>query len=248
MLANLKVWLDHFEYHAQHPRRLPEAISDYLAPEERDLIARSIATFQLGEQSAGTHFLAAAYRFALQHDAAPVARATELLLREEQQHARLLGRFMEEHAINTRSHDWTDWIFRRLRRLGGFELYLCVLLSAELIGTVYYRSLEAATRCQRLRLLCRVLVADELAHIGFESDLLLAMRGRHSTALRVLLERLHEIVFLVTGIVVWTTHRSVLSRGGYGVFSFLKACRAQFSFYLATGSQPRARADAARRT
>src|SRR5581483_1518796 len=104
MLANLKVWMDHFEYHAQHPRRLPEAISDCLSAEERKLIARSIATFQLGEQSAGTHILAAAYRFAHQHDAASVARATELLIREEQHHARLLGRFMEEHAINTRSH------------------------------------------------------------------------------------------------------------------------------------------------
>ena len=53
MLPNLKIWLNHFEYHAQHPRRVPAGLSDVLKPEERRLIARSISAFQLGEQSEG---------------------------------------------------------------------------------------------------------------------------------------------------------------------------------------------------
>src|SRR2546423_12287256 len=53
MLPNLKVWLSHFEYHAEHPRRMPEGIPDTLSALERRLIAASIATFQLGEQSSG---------------------------------------------------------------------------------------------------------------------------------------------------------------------------------------------------
>ncbi|HET9391058.1 MAG TPA: hypothetical protein VFO44_15530 [Steroidobacteraceae bacterium] len=232
MLPHLKVWLDHFEYHSLHPRRLPEGVSDQLTTHERNLIARSIATFQLGEQSAGTHLLAAAYRFARENDASAVARATELLVREEQQHAFLLGRFMADHAIPARRDDWTDWVFRRVRRLAHFELYLCVLLTAELIGNVYYRALEVATRCQRLRLLCRVLVADELAHIGFESDLLLAIRARHAVPIRIPIELAHRVFFVGAAVVVWTTHRAVLRQAGYGLLSFLRACRAQFSFYL----------------
>ena len=55
-----------------------------------------------------------------------------------------------------------------------------MLIAAELIGNVYYRALEMATKCQRLRVLCRMLVADELAHIGFDSDVLLALRARRS--------------------------------------------------------------------
>ncbi|HEY3783717.1 MAG TPA: hypothetical protein VGL55_00375 [Steroidobacteraceae bacterium] len=242
MLPNLKVWLDHFEYHAQRPRRLPEELSDLLSPQERRLIAHSIATFQLGEQSGGSHLLAAAYRFARENGAPAVARATELLVHEEQQHAALLARFMADHEMVRRRRHWTDSVFRRVRRLAQFELYLGVLLTAELIGNVYYRALEGVTRCQRLRLLCRVLVADELAHIGFESDLLLAIRARYPMARRLPIEMAHRAFFAGAALVVWMTHRPVLARAGYGLFSFLRACRAQYSFYL---QPPLARASAA---
>jgi hypothetical protein len=85
---------------------------------------------------------------------------------------------MESQGIPLKRHDWTDQVFRHLRRLAGFELYLCVLITAELIGNVYYRALEVATGCQRLKVLCRTLVADELAHVGFESQLLLALHAQ----------------------------------------------------------------------
>ena len=177
MLPNLKVWLSHFEYHSEHPRRVAECIPNVLTVTERHLIAASIATFQLGEQSSGSNLLRAAYLFAQRHNAPEVARITELLIREEQQHAALLRDFMAVHGIPTRRHHWTDRVFRRLRKRSELEFALGVLLSAELIGNVYYRALEMATGCQRLRLLCRMLVADELAHVGFESDLLLSMRA-----------------------------------------------------------------------
>jgi len=239
MLPNLKVWLNHFEYHSEHPRRLPTGIPNVLTAEERSLIAGSIATFQLGEQSSGTHLLRAAYHFAQTHDAAEVARITELFLREEQQHAALLGAFMAEHRIPTKQHDWTDRVFRRLRRHGKLELTLSILLTAELIGNVYYRALEAATGCQRLRLLCRMLVADELAHVGFESDLLMSMRSEKALPLRVAIDLAHRAFFVGATIVVWTTHRAVLRRAGYRAFTFWKACRTQYRFYL----QPPRQAD-----
>jgi hypothetical protein len=232
MFPNLKIWLNHFEYHSEHPRRIPEDIANVLTPAERRLIAPSIAIFQLGEQSSGGNLLRAAYRFAHDHDAAGVARITELLIREEQQHAILLRGFMAAHAIPTRQHHWTDRLFRRIRKLAELEFALGVLLSAELIGNVYYRALEVATGCQRLRLLCRVLVADELAHVGFESDLLLAIRARRSAPVRLALDLAHRTFFMATAIVVWATHRPVLERAGYGMFGFLRACQAQYRFYL----------------
>jgi hypothetical protein len=232
MLPNLKIWLNHFEYHAEHPRRIAEGISNVLTVTERRLIAASIATFQLGEQSSGGNLLRAAYHFAQEHDAGEVARITELLIREEQQHAALLCNFMAAHGIPTREHHWTDRVFRRLRKLAELEFALGILLSAELIGNVYYRALEAATECQRLRLLCRMLVADELAHVGFESDLLLSMRARKAAPVRFAIDLAHRTFFMGTAMVVWATHRAVLKRAGYGVFGFLKACRAQYAFYL----------------
>jgi hypothetical protein len=232
MLPNLKIWLNHFEYHAEHLRRIPDGIPNVLKETERRLIGSSIATFQLGEQSPGSNLLGAAYRFARERSAPEVARITELLIREEQQHAVLLKSFMAEHAIPTRQHHWTDRVFRRLRKLAELEFALGVLLTAELIGNVYYRALEHATGCQKLRLLCRMLVADELAHVGFESDLLLAMRAEKAAPVRIAMDLVHRAFLVCTATVVWTTHRAVLKESGYGLAGFLRACKAQYEFYL----------------
>jgi hypothetical protein len=229
---DLQIWLNHFEYHAEHPRCIGPGLSDILRPAERRLIARSIATFQLGEQSGGGTLLRAAERCARLQRAPSLLRIVELFIREQQRHAALLRSFMEDHRIALKSRDWTDRVFRRLRRLAGLELYLYVLVSAELIGNVYYRALESATGCQRLKMLCRALVAEELAHIGFESQLLLALRSRRSAPARLLLRLAHRAFFAGTALTVWLTHRPLLHRSGHDARSFLRLCRAQYAFYL----------------
>ena len=229
---DLAIWLNHFEYHAQHPRSVPEGLPDRLTPEEQRLIASSIATFQLGEQSGGATLERAAQRFGRAHGLPALERVVALFIREEQRHARLLLAFMQDHGIARKSHDWTDRVFRITRRLAGFELYLNVLICAELIGNVYYRALEAATGCQRLKVLCRILVCEELAHVGFESQLLLALRAARPVPLRVLLRLVHRSFFTGAAGVVWLTHRPVLRRAGYDARSFLRSCLTQYAFYL----------------
>jgi hypothetical protein len=229
---DFKIWLNHFEYHAQRPRCIPHGLSDLLTPKERRLIARSIATFQLGEQSEGSSLLRAAERFARAHQIPSLVRITEFFICEEQRHAALLRCFMEEHQIALKSTDWTDRVFRRVRRLAGLELYMYVLITAELIGNVYYRALESATGCQRLKVLCRSLVSDELAHVGFESQLLLALRAGRAAPMRTLMRLAHRAFFASTASVVWLTHRSVLRHSGYKAGSFLRFCLAQHTFYL----------------
>jgi hypothetical protein len=230
--VDFEIWLNHFEHHARHPRCVPHGLSDRLRPDERRLIANSIATFQLGEQSEGHTLLRAAQRFAHGRSIPTLARVVELFIREEQHHAALLLAFMEDHHIALKRTDWTDRIFRRVRRLAGLELYLYILISAELIGIVYYRALEAATDCQRLRMLCRGLVSDELAHIGFESQLLLALKAGRAAPVQTLMRSAHRAFFAGTASVVWLTHGSVLRQGGYGARSFLRACLSQYAFYL----------------
>jgi len=228
----LKVWLNHFEYHAEHPRPIPEGLADQLDADEWRRIASSIATFQLGERSAGSSLLEAARGFARKHQVESVARITELFIREQQRHAALLRDFMEDHRIPLKAAHWTEWVFRRVRQLAGFELYLYVLITAELIGVVYYRALEAATVCQRLKVLCRAFVCDELAHIGFESHLLLSLRASRLAPARALMRLSHRAFLAGTACVVWSTHRAVLKRSGYGARSFLEQCLAQQAFYL----------------
>jgi hypothetical protein len=229
---DLQIWLNHFEYHAQHPRRIPAGLSDHLRPQERRLIASSIATFQLGEQSEGNTLLRATQRLARAHQVPSLVRIMELFIREEQRHAALLRGFMEDHAIPLKSTDWTDRVFRGVRRLAGLELYVYVLISAELIGVAYYRALEAATGCQRLKVLCRTLVADELVHVGFESQLLLDLRAGRAPAVRTLMRWAHRAFFAGTATVVWLTHPAVLRHCGYNARSFLRLCLAQYAFYL----------------
>jgi hypothetical protein len=230
--VDFEIWLNHFEYHAQHPRPVPHGLADLLRPDERLLIASSIATFQLGEQSEGRTLLRAVRRFAHGRRIPRLVRITELFILEEQRHAALLRAFMEDHHIELKRADWTDRVFRLVRRLAGLELYLYILISAELIGIVYYRALEAATDCRRLMVLCRVLVSDELAHVGFESQLLLALRAGRVTPVQALMRLAHRAFFAGTAVVVWLTHRSVLRQGGYGARSFLRACLSQYAFYL----------------
>ena len=232
MLANLRIWLNHFEYHAEQPRGAPGGSLGALSPEEHRVIARSIATFQLGEQSDGSGLLRAAHRFATAHDDELLPRITELFIREEQRHARLLRTFMEEHGIRAKCWHWTDAIFRRVRRLAGFELYLHILITAELIGNVYYRALESVTSCQRLKVLCRTLIADELAHVGYESELILELRARRPAALRTLIRLVHRAFFCGAACAVWISNRAVLLRAGHTAGAFLRSCLAQYAFHL----------------
>jgi hypothetical protein len=240
--VDFEIWLNHFEHHAHHPRYVPYGLSDRLRFDERRLIASSIATFQLGEQSEGRTLLRAAQRFASARSIPALVRITELLIREEQRHAALLRTFMEEHQIALKKTDWTDRAFRRVRRLLGLELYFYIVISAELIGIVYYRALDQVTSCRRLMVLCRVLVSDELAHIGFESQLLLALRAGRPAPVQALMRLAHRTFFAATVIVVWFTHRGVLRKGGFGARSFIRVCLSQYAFYLGpVNVNPRAR-------
>jgi hypothetical protein len=142
--GDFEVWLRHFEHHAERTRSPPRGLEDVLSAAERRLIGKSMATFQLGESSDGRRLLQAARRFAAEREAAGLVRIVELLIREERQHAAALGAFMQDHRIALETADWTDRVFRYARRCAGLELYLCVLLAAELIGIVYYRALETA--------------------------------------------------------------------------------------------------------
>jgi hypothetical protein len=230
--GDLEIWLNHFEHHARHSRCVGRGLSDVLMPDERELIASSIATFQLGEQSEGRTLLRAAECFAREKQVLHLLRIVELLVREEQRHAALLRTFMQDHRMPLKRADWTDRIFRLVRRLAGLQLYVSVLICAELIGNVYFRALESVTDCERLQVLCRTIVSDELAHVGFESHLLFTLRAARAPWLRALMRPAHRMFFASTAAVVWLTHRSILRKAGHSGRSFLHSCQAQYKFYL----------------
>ena len=175
------------------------------------------------------------HRFAQKHQATPLLRITELFIREQQRHGALLREFMRDHDIDRKEIDLTDFLFWCLRRIGGYEMRLHVLIAAELIANVYYRALEAATGCQRLKVLCRTLVADELAHIGLELKPAIAVDStlwQRPAPVRVAMSWLHKTFFTGAASFVYLTHRAALNGAGYTLGSFLQVCRTQYAFYL----------------
>ena len=55
MLKNLHIWLDYFQRNAGSEAHVPWREEEVLSLVESKRIARSIATFQLGENSEGRH-------------------------------------------------------------------------------------------------------------------------------------------------------------------------------------------------
>jgi hypothetical protein len=232
MLQDLPIWLAHFRSQAAHPRLVPATLDDTLTGGERRLIGQSIATFQLGESSQGAHLRAAVRHHCGSPQEQSCIEIFDLLIAEEQRHASLLGAFMHDHEIPRRERAFTDQAFRALRRLGGLEARVRILVTAEIIGIVYYRALEGVTDCRRLQILCRTIAADELAHVAFESQLLLQRRGGKHGIARLLGSAWEQCLLTVAALVVFTTHRRVLKSAGYGPALFLHDCRSQYAFYL----------------
>ncbi len=232
MYTDLRVWLDHFEYHAGRRCVLPEGRPDDLTAYERRLIAESLQMFQRDAQANGPCLVEAARRYEREHDVAPLAHIVELLVVEEQHHSALLAAFMDEHGVPRKPRNWTDRVARHVHRLAGFELQIATLVSAKLIGKVCYRALEGATGCRQLQTLCRILVADELAHVGFESDLLRALHAEKPPIARAALAAAHRAHFTNASVAVWLDHRRMLRAAGYGARGFVQACATQYAFYL----------------
>jgi hypothetical protein len=233
MLQDLPVWLAHFRSQAAHPRQVPTTLDDTLTGRERRLIGDSIAVFQLGESSDGAQLRAAVRRQCQAQADQPLVEIFDLLIAEEQRHACLLGDFMQDHEIARREHALTDQAFRALRHRGGLQSRLRILITAEIIGIVYYRALEVVTSCRRLQILCRTLAADELAHVAFEAQLLREMQLRKRGWAKSLSRAWEQGLLIGACGVVWLTHRRVLKSAGYGVLLFLRDCRSQYAFYLA---------------
>jgi hypothetical protein len=223
--GDLEIWLNHFEHHARHTRSAPQGVDDDLAPEERRLIARSIATFRPGKQSDG--LMLATRRFVQAEPA--LGRIVELLNVEQHRHEALLRAFLQDHRMvpgNGQNRIARAW------HLAHLELHLRRLVNAALIGTVYYRALESVTGNHRLKHLCRTLVADELVHIGFGSQLLSELQSNRSAAARILARLARRALFASSAGIVWWTQRLLLQRAGHGAWSFLRACQDQYDFYL----------------
>jgi hypothetical protein len=232
-------WLDEFEGRVSRlvVARVPR--NSVLTRDERARIADSIGTFQLGEQSEGRTLLRFAREFGARHACPELGRVTELFIREEQHHAAQLREFMLAHGIALKKRNWTDSIFRQIRRLAGFETAVTILVTAEMVGFVYYRALARATQNTYLRTICRQMCADEAIHLRYEAQLLRTLRGSRPRWLRAAVELAHRTLLAAAARVVFREHRKVLEFAGYDARDFRRDCASLYRTVLAA---PRVRA------
>ncbi|MEL6221636.1 MAG: hypothetical protein AAFR31_03220 [Cyanobacteria bacterium J06627_8] len=233
-LFSLNRWFAYFEKNAACEPDIPWEAHELLTADDYQTIQHSIATFQRGEYSEGRQLMAFARHYAQSQGDNTLAKITQLFVKEEQLHASLLKRFMEKHGIPCLKKEWTDVLFRTLRRHAGYEVSITVLITAEIIALTYYDALQNCTESKVLQAICTRLLSDERAHVAYESELINHMRSQKSAFRQWGDRHLHRHLFLFTTLLVYVEHRLVLNRGGYTFLQFWKACWSDFSQHFDT--------------
>jgi len=170
-------------------------------------LARSLAHFQLGESGEGTTLLAHARRAWV--DDPDYLAALRLFVAEEQEHARLLARLVARLGGTPVADHWTDRCFRRLRHTLGAGFDIQVLLTAEIIGAVYYGLLRS-TGDAVLRQVCELMVRDEAAHLRFHADRMATAQLRWPAVRRALWTAQFRLLFQAVVAAAWVDHRGAL--------------------------------------
>jgi hypothetical protein len=207
-------WRDYFEAYMSRQRHIPWDELRPLAGRERCVLVPSLQDFQLGESSEGRHGMVRATAYGKRVGDPHYAEALRLFFAEENRHAAYLAQYLRLNGADLIGRSWTDFVFRRVRRLMGLETLLTVLLTAELIGEVYYRAVRSATPCPALRSICTQLLNDERMHIRFHVERFRFLRTGRGRARRTVQDGLWRLFFAATRVAVWSKHRRTFRLGG----------------------------------
>jgi hypothetical protein len=221
-------WCDYFHANARRVLTIPWEEGAKFTAAERAAVASSIQIFQLGETGQGRHITRAAGEYARRTGDLHYPAALQLFIEEEHRHAALLGRVLDAAGIPRIRKQWSAGLFRKLRHLAGLELAICVLLTAELIATIYYAALRAATGSRALRRVCDQILRDEAVHLQFQSERLAILRQGRPRWARRLAMLAQGLLFFSTCLVFCVAHRRVLKAGGFPVRRFARRARQEF--------------------
>jgi hypothetical protein len=228
-LDSLEQWYRYYEINARTPDGISWETAESITDEERRCIKDSIAAFQLGEYSEGRGLKKFAEAYSRNFGDDYLIKITRLFISEEQNHALLLKRFMSIHRLPTIQSNWTDTVFRRLRKNVSYEWSITVLIVAEIIALVYYKALRGCTKSIVLQRICEKILADEIEHVKYESELINCIRNSNPVLMKWLMIVFHRFLFSGTVIVVYFAHRKVLNRGGYNAIGFWRCCFGEFN-------------------
>jgi hypothetical protein len=195
------------------------------------VLARSLSHFQLGETGEGK-FLIAQARAQAPGDLA-YHRALELFVAEEGEHARLLERLVTRFGGQTIRRHWTHSLFRLVRHALGFKFEIQLLVTAELVGTAYYRLLYMRTRDPVLEDTCALILKDEAQHVDFHADWFGNFQSQLLPLERAAWSMQFQFLFSAAAQIAWFDHREALIICGANRSEFLREARRECIRFLA---------------
>lgn len=225
-------WVAHFQ--ANHENR-PEP--DWAAPitlpaEVIAPLLRSLEQFQLGDGGGPAYLIARNREQFLAQDEG-VRQLVDLWFAEEREHARLLGGAVARFGGTCITKHWSFTAFCATRKWFGVRFELTVLLLTEIVSTVYYRMLLRHANDPALKVLCRLILRDEIGHVSFHRDRL-ARQARAGTAT---FGRLWAGRFRTLGLaaarMLWVNHAPGLKAVGVTRGAFYRAIWRELSVFLA---------------
>ena len=215
----------YFQANRSQRAALPWDASQPLTPAELLAVRSSLQTFQRGEGTGGDHLM----DLARQYGVPDYAAAMQLFIEEEEGHAAMLGRFMDQQNIAQLQTHWLHEVFRTLGRPLGLEHMVRVILTAEVVAAVYYRALAEATHSDLLRQICRRILHDEEMHLAFHCVAIRQWSFGRSRVGVWLWRQFYRGLMTGTALVVFTASWRTFRAGGYGVGRFCAAIVAEYS-------------------
>lgn len=222
--SKFKYWLNHFKSNQNQFNHINWELDEKLTSKEISTIKSSIQQFQKGENSEGKHLI----HYAKAYGDSTYLETIKLFIKEEQTHAFVLGKFMKQHEIQKIKEHWVDTIFRNLRKLTSLENSIIVLLTAEIIASVYYIALKECSNSKTLKNICRQILLDEEMHINFQSFTLNQFYKKKSSIGKIQIRLFHRILMTGTTLIVWMYHRQVFLWGGFSFYRFYKSVFTEF--------------------
>jgi hypothetical protein len=216
----MRTWLNYFQRNQKNRLPVPWERGIAIDTPLRGPLIRSLQKFQLGESGEG--------RRLRQHAAGtgdPVyAAAIDLFVKEEQEHARLMGEILRWLDAPLLKSDWTDNCFVLLRHLFGLHQELMVLLLPEMIAKLYFRVLHDGIRDPVVRAVTAQIAQDEEGHLAFHIEYLRRAFESMSFMRRILVQVIWRAAFRATCLAVMWDHRAILRAVGAAPHEFWRDC------------------------
>jgi rubrerythrin len=214
-------------FQANHARFADLAWDDphQLSPTQKRVLSASLQTFQRGEGTGGDHLLA----LADQLGDADYAAAMRLFIQEEEGHANLLGQFMDRQNIPRLHTHWLHGTFRWLGRPLGLVHMVRVILTAEVVATVYYKALYNATFSGLLQQICRRILLDEEMHLIYHCLAIRQLSPRRNLLSAWFWRQFYRAFMAGTALTIYLTNRRALRAGGYGLGRFGAAIATEYA-------------------